>query len=49
MDVHWDLLTVNLGSTDGKVIGFDEDTKLGSTDGEVLDTVLGNTMSRWQA
>ena len=49
LEVHWNLLMVNLGSTDGKVLGYDEGIKLGSTDVEVIGTILGNTTSRWQS
>ena len=31
-----------MGSTDGKVLGYDEGIKLGSTDGKVFGTILGN-------
>ena len=32
----------SLGSTDGKVLGYDEVIKLASTDGKLLVTILGN-------
>ena len=42
MEVHWDLLMVNLGYIDGKVLGSDEGIKLGSTDAKAIGTILGN-------
>ena len=36
------LLGDSLGSTDGKVLGSDEVTKLGCNDGKLLVTILGN-------
>ena len=49
LEVHWDLLMVNLGYIDGKVLGSDEGIKLGSTDVEVLGTILGTKTSRWKS
>ena len=49
LEVHWDLLMVNLGYIDGKVLGSDEGIKLGSTDVEVIGTILGKKISRWQS
>ena len=48
-EVHWDIMMVNLICTDGKVLGSDEGVKLGYTDDEVIDTILGNTTSRWKS
>ena len=36
------LLIGSLISSDGKVLGSDDDIKLGLSDGKVLDTILGN-------
>ena len=44
--VNWDLLMLNLGSADGKVLISDEGINLVSTNDEVLCTILGNTMSK---
>ena len=49
LGVHWFLLMVNLVSNDGEVLGSDKCIKLRYTDGEVLEEIIVNTMSRWQA
>ena len=36
------MLGGTLGSTDGKVLGSDEDIKMGSTDGKLFGTILVN-------
>ena len=46
--VNWDLLMINLGSADGKVLISYEGIDMGSTDGEVPCIILGNTMSKWK-